>query len=136
MTLAIKKPGKHKKAKRPGHYPALTNAARGQLCTVQLFGICNYNRETTSAAHYKQEGQGGTGTKPPDTQVADCCSDCHNVLDGRAPSDFDANHLRSEHMAGVVATIDRRLSNMKLAKYHPELRAKKSEVLEWMEDLD
>ena len=56
-----------------------TKAARGQDCTVRLPGICNFNTETTVAAHLNG---GGTGAKHLDIHIAFACSDCHRWLDG------------------------------------------------------
>ena len=57
----------------------LTDSAKDKDCTVRIFGVCNYNTETTVAAHL---GGAGMGTKASDIHIAYCCSDCHSWLDG------------------------------------------------------
>jgi len=58
----------------------LTDASRGAECTMNVCGVCNYNNETTVAAHINTDG-GKMGGKTHDYLVADCCSSCHYWLD-------------------------------------------------------
>jgi Protein of unknown function (DUF1364) len=58
----------------------LRNSAKGRNCEVRLPFICNRNNETTILAHL---GGGGMGMKRNDMHAAFCCSDCHDVVDGR-----------------------------------------------------
>jgi len=60
------------------------DAARGQLCTLGIIGVCNHDTATTVLAHLPGEGK-GTGTKVCDLNGADACASCHDVIDGRAP---------------------------------------------------
>lgn len=60
----------------------LRKAAKGQMCTVNIVGVCNYNPETTVLAHLKYEG-GCMGGKPHDIAGCWACSDCHDAIDGR-----------------------------------------------------
>lgn len=61
-------------------------AARGADCTINSLW-CNYDPETTVAAHYRAAGECGTGVKPDDTSIAFACSTCHDWLDGRLHPD-------------------------------------------------
>ena len=63
----------------------IRDSARGQVCTVQIPGVCNNNPETTVLAHYQAPGHGGMGTKSDDSSAAYACSSCHDTLDGRVP---------------------------------------------------
>jgi len=59
----------------------IRDSARNEECQVRIPGICNFNDETTVAAHI---GSGaGMGRKVSDLEIAYCCSSCHDVLDGR-----------------------------------------------------
>jgi Protein of unknown function (DUF1364) len=82
----------------------LTQAARGQDCQVRLPNICNFNPETTVLAHYRLAGTCGTGIKPPDLLGAWACSNCHDVIDGRAhiPGPFN---VKLAHAEGCLRTI-------------------------------
>ncbi len=74
----------------------ITKNAKGQPCQMRLEGICNFNPETTVAAHYRMHGLGsGVGRKPSDLFTAHLCSSCHDAADGRACShDRDIVRLR------------------------------------------
>lgn len=87
----------------------LTKAARGQECTVQLHPYCNMNPETTVFAHAPSEDK-GMGKKSPDWWGADCCSVCHDLVDGRRFVDvISREEIREAHMRGVYRTIKRRI---------------------------
>ncbi len=60
----------------------ITKSARNEECQVRINGVCNHNPETTIFAHING---GGMGMKNNDLEGAYCCSNCHDVLDGRAP---------------------------------------------------
>ena len=62
---------------------AIRNAAKGQDCTVNIVGVCNYNPETVVFAHYPSEGK-GMGIKSSDLCGGFCCSNCHDQLDSRS----------------------------------------------------
>lgn len=72
-----------------------------QDCFVRIPGVCNYNPETVVLAHLNG---GGMGMKVNDIFGAFCCSDCHDVLDGRKYSRFDGNSRKFFHMEGIVRT--------------------------------
>lgn len=86
----------------------LRKLAKGQDCQVRLPDICNFNPETTVLAHYRLSGTCGVGMKPPDLLGAWCCSDCHNVIDGRVPSkDCDYAWIRLEFAEGCLRTLNK-----------------------------
>ena len=87
----------------------LTNAAKGKDCAVRIPGYCNGNPETTVSAHINGVRFGhGTGQKVNDLLAADCCSDCHDVLDYRQRSHYTKNELKLFHYEGVMETLMRR----------------------------
>lgn len=69
--------------------PHLLTMARGRLCTLVVPAVCNYDPNTTVAAHSNQQRHGkGMGIKASDAYVVYACAACHSWLDqGRAPKD-------------------------------------------------
>ena len=61
---------------------ALRDSARGQQCTAQIVGVCNHNQWTTVLAHLPDESK-GMSRKSDDFVGAFCCSNCHDMIDGR-----------------------------------------------------
>jgi len=86
----------------------LTEAARWQECTIQLYPYCNGNTETTVLAHAPSEDK-GMGRKSPDWWGADSCSSCHDVVDFRLKTDIPKEQIYSAHIRGVFRTIKRRI---------------------------
>ena len=67
----------------------LRKSARDQDCTLQIFGVCNSNPETTVLAHLPDEsGTGKMGGKSDDWIACFACSDCHDMIDGRRNNEF------------------------------------------------
>lgn len=58
-------------------------SARGELCTFQIAGVCNYDRETTVLCHLPDESN-GWGQKASDHCAAYGCSACHDCIDRRS----------------------------------------------------
>lgn len=77
------------------------NSARGQDCTARIPGYCNGNPETTVLAHLPG---GGMARKRRDIHGAYCCSDCHDVLDGRRKTPIDRPTLQLWHLEAVIRT--------------------------------
>jgi|SRR5690554_3106236 len=63
---------------------AIRQAAKGELCTVQIAGICRHDTETTVLAHLPDES-GGMGRKSDDISAVFACDSCHSAIDGRGP---------------------------------------------------
>lgn len=61
---------------------AITDFARGQDCTLRLFGVCNGNPETTVFCHLPGHLR-GMAMKENDLHGAFGCSCCHDVIDRR-----------------------------------------------------
>jgi hypothetical protein len=64
--------------------------------------ISGGENETTVLAHLPSFGM---GTKSPDLLAAHCCSACHDVVDGRVPSDKDRDMIHHFFNEGVIRTI-------------------------------
>jgi len=83
----------------------IRQSARGEQCTVRIAGYCNRDPETVVLAHYRLAGYCGTGTKPPDYLGAYACSHCHDICDGRAKTDLDADEIQAAFAEGVMRTM-------------------------------
>lgn len=74
-----------------GHYMKsnkLRKSAKGQDCTMNVAGICNYNPETVVLAHINTDGA-IMGGKSPDYSACFACCDCHAWLDLNKGSEED-----------------------------------------------
>lgn len=62
----------------------ITDSARGELCQMRLFKVCNADPETTVWAHSNLPKDGkGAAYKAHDCFGAYMCSACHDEFDGR-----------------------------------------------------
>ena len=61
----------------------IRSSARGEDCTVNIAGVCNYSPDTVVFAHLAHDG-GTMGGKCTDLAGAYCCSVCHNAIDRRS----------------------------------------------------
>lgn len=69
----------------------LRESARGQQCTYQIPGVCNHDPATTVPCHVPDDsGTGKMGGKSDDWLITFGCSDCHSVIDGRVPYNWQA----------------------------------------------
>jgi hypothetical protein len=60
----------------------LRESARGRDCTIRIPGVCNFNPDTVVLCHVGRKR--GIGKKCHDIHAIYACSDCHDVVDGRA----------------------------------------------------
>ena len=83
----------------------LRKSARGEPCQIRLDG-CNagVNNETVVLAHLNGAG---LALKAYDVHGAYCCHSCHDVLDGRKPSDYEKEWLELIHLRGVIKTQEK-----------------------------
>ena len=82
----------------------LRKEAKGRECTVRIPFVCNFNPETTILAHLNI---GGMGQKAHDLFAALCCSNCHDVIDGRVPWDdrgYNPGEKEKMHLDGGIRT--------------------------------
>ncbi|EKO3632384.1 DUF1364 family protein [Vibrio metschnikovii] len=71
----------------------IMKSARGKQCTLRLVGICNFNPETTVAAHVGLRR--GMGIKCGDNMVIYACSNCHAEIDSSSRESYAADKLRA-----------------------------------------
>ena len=85
----------------------IKRSARGEDCTFQIVGVCNYDPETTVLCHLPDESK-GIGIKSDDISAAYGCSGCHDAVDGRVRSaEFEAH--RQFYMRRAMVRTWRRL---------------------------
>lgn len=96
----------------------ITDAAKGEPCTMNVAGICNYDPQTTVFAHFRFLGDCGTGIKPSDLQGGFACFECHRWLDSPTPNergdDYDLD--RAWYAARSMARTFKRLSELSIIK--------------------
>lgn len=71
----------------------IMNSARGEDCTLRLVGICNFNPETTVAAHVGVRR--GMGIKCGDNMIVYACSNCHAAIDSSGREEYACDKLRA-----------------------------------------
>lgn len=71
----------------------IMQSARGEDCTARLIGVCNFNPETTVAAHVGRRR--GMGVKAGDNMVIYACSSCHVEIDSHHKSKYADDILRA-----------------------------------------
>lgn len=87
----------------------LTEAAKGQSCTIQLYPYCNENPETVVFCHMNSEDK-GMSKKSPDWWGADGCSTCHDIVDRRMRvKDIWDDEIDAAFVRGVYRTLKRRI---------------------------
>lgn len=89
---------------------AIRNAARDELCTLQIVGACQGGTETTVLAHLPDESH-GMSRKSDDISSAFACASCHDVIDGRRrwPESEDRADVREFYMRRAQNRTIRRL---------------------------
>jgi hypothetical protein len=74
----------------------IRKSARGEDCTINLPGVCNYNPETVVWAHSNRYQDGkGMGLKAKDENGAYACYACHSMYDRQTKR---PNHLSLEEV--------------------------------------
>lgn len=62
----------------------IREAAKGEECTLRIFGVCLGGTETTVLAHLHDEAGFGMGQKADDVSGVFSCCGCHDEIDGRS----------------------------------------------------
>lgn len=70
----------------------IRNAAKGEACTLNVAGVCNYSEDTVVFAHFPSEI---AGYKSTDLSGGFACSNCHDWIDRRV---FDDDQEREFYM--------------------------------------
>ena len=90
----------------------ITKSARGEDCTLML-GNCSSN-ETVVLCHIGKNR--GVGIKCGDHFAVYACSNCHDIIDGRAPAVYGHDMIDSAKLIALERTqqklIDKGLLNV------------------------
>lgn len=84
------------------------DGARGQQCTLNIAGVCNYNPDTVVLIHFPDETN-GIGKKSDDISAGDACSDCHDVVDRRVINEVFEGSRERYLRRSQTRTIRRRI---------------------------
>lgn len=82
----------------------LRDAARGEECTLEVAGVCNYDPETTVLCHFPSEI---AGYKPTDLSAGFGCSSCHDWIDMRSKDGINAEDREMYMRRSQVRTMSR-----------------------------
>ncbi len=93
------------------HHSAIRKAAEGELCTVQIAGICRHSTETTVLAHLPFDG-GIMGGKVDDLSGCFACDACHAVIDRVRPWPGEEGEHREWYLRRAMIRTWRRLVEM------------------------
>ena len=85
----------------------IRQSALGESCTLNIFGVCNYNPETVVLCHFPSESK-GIGKKSDDISAGYGCSACHDAVDGRNRSEEFRAHA-DQYMRQSIYRTQRRL---------------------------
>lgn len=61
----------------------LRKSAKGEACTLNVAGVCNYDTATTVLCHLPIIGEHGGAMKTADYCAAYGCNACHDWIDNR-----------------------------------------------------
>lgn len=85
----------------------IKDAAKGEKCTLNIVGVCNHDRETTSGCHLP-DGSGGSNRLTGPLSLAFGCSSCHDEIDGRTGYRLTTEVQREFYMRrGLMRTLNR-----------------------------
>ena len=86
----------------------MRDSARGQECTLNIAGVCNYNPETVVFIHLPDESH-GMAKKADDISGCDGCSACHDAVDRRVRSQELESHREWYLRRAMVRTWRNRI---------------------------
>lgn len=91
----------------------ITEAARGQDCTLNILGVCSYDPATVVFCHFPDESH-GMSRKSDDVSGCFGCGKCHAVVDGLRCEEFSE---RSDwYLRRAQTRTFRKLFEMKVIK--------------------
>ena len=85
----------------------ITMSARGEECTMNLPGVCNYNPDTVVFAHSNRSIDGkGMGLKAKDQNGAYLCFSCHSCYDrqSKRPANLSLEEVESRFSIAMKVT--------------------------------
>lgn len=103
-ALDIRVNRKNMKSGRPKTTP-LRDSASGEICTLQIAGVCNGRTDTTVLCHLPFIVPAGMGQKTIDLCSCYGCSECHSCIDGRAGPDLPITEKLYYATRALVRTL-------------------------------
>ncbi|CAL9960014.1 HNH endonuclease [Vibrio phage K250 g1] len=90
----------------------IREAAKGEDCTLNIAGVCNYDSSTVVLTHLPDESH-GMSRKADDISACFSCSNCHDVIDRRVVSEsFEPD--REWYLRRAMVRTWRRLIEMQI----------------------
>ena len=87
-----------------------TQASKDQPCTLEIPGVCNYNKETTVPCHTPSEIK-GMAYKSDDITIVDGCSACHKAIDGDWERETGGQYNAEDKLYFILRALQRTLRN-------------------------
>lgn len=84
----------------------IRNSAKGEDCTINIIGVCNYNPETVVFVHFPDKSH-GMALKSTDWSGGYGCSACHDAVDRRVSSKEFDEHREFYMRRSQVRTLER-----------------------------
>lgn len=83
----------------------LRKAAAGEPCLIRVPDFCRWDDVYTVLCHVRIADISGMSLKAPDAIAALGCDKCHDVCDGRMPSQYTYEQRRLMLLEGFARTI-------------------------------
>ena len=84
----------------------IRKSAKDEECTLNIAGVCNYNKGTVVLCHFPSE-LAGIGTKSPDYCAGYGCSACHDAIDNRMDAGLTDYEREFYMRRSTIRTIGR-----------------------------
>ena len=85
----------------------IQRSAKGQECTLQIAGVCNYDSETTVLCHVGFKDGSAKRHRPGERNAVYGCSACHDAIDGRS-GQRNYEYIHFYVARALVRTAERR----------------------------
>lgn len=84
----------------------ITDAAKDEVCTLNVVGVCNYDADTTVVCHLP-DGSGGSNRLTGPLSIVFGCSACHDRIDCRTKPHLPNGDREFYMRRGMMRTINR-----------------------------
>jgi len=84
------------------------DSARGEQCTVEVPGACNYDPDTVVFCHHN-DGTGASNKLTGPLTGGYGCSGCHDVIDNRVAHDWPLEDIEFFKRRSMIRTLNRLL---------------------------
>lgn len=88
----------------------IRRSAEGEMCTLNIVGVCSYDETTTVLTHFPDESH-GMSLKAIDISAGYGCGKCHDVIDGRVKHEFEPGerdwYMRRSQTRTLIRLIEK-----------------------------